>query len=174
MRAYGDTYIRIRREKKKNKKIKMLQESNYLNIGNQLPDIRESLDIYGCCGTILLADNEEMNVRGNPSFIMLNRQLLDGYRNDPQLPVVLRVFLYLLSKADIANGIAYQTASDIVKALGASRSNVDNALNLLTRKGLISKVKGKGRSKHFRICAHRAGQVKGLSHGKEKEAWKEI
>lgn len=92
---------------------------------------------------------------GRRAYCLVDQDYLAPYRNDDDFPVMMRVFLLILSKTNYANGVAYITASDIIEGLGAHRSQVDLAISFLTRKGLISKVNGKGRSKHFRLACWR-------------------
>jgi Fic family protein len=89
------------------------------------------------------------------AFLQIRQDYLAPYRNDGDLPVSLRVVLYLMNVANFETGIAHVNEADIVKALGAARSTVSEAILLLVRKDLISKVNGKGRSKHFLLRFHR-------------------
>lgn len=98
---------------------------------------------------------------GPKAFILLNQNYLAPFRDDADFPVLMRVFLFILYKTRYADGIAYTTSGDIMKALGAHRSQVDQSITFLTRKGLISKVNGKGRAKHFRVLCWVAPKRKG-------------
>lgn len=84
-------------------------------------------------------------------FLMLSQHYLAAFQNDAEFETTLGILLLILYKANYRDGIAYITANDIVDTLGAHRSHVDRRIAFLIRKGLISKVNGKGRSKHFRL-----------------------
>lgn len=84
-----------------------------------------------------------------PGYIMLRQGWFAPLRNDNTMPVWARALFYILQNADYKSGIAYVTASDMVKKLGASRNAVDAAVAFLISKGFISHKNGKGRTKHF-------------------------
>jgi DNA-binding IclR family transcriptional regulator len=96
---------------------------------------------------------------------MLNVQYLAPLRNDTDFEVWARALFYILNQCDYRTGIAYISASDMVKALGASRNAVDAAVAFLIRKGFVSHINGKGRTKHFRLAIgllkHGQGKVNG-------------
>lgn len=100
---------------------------------------------------LLLIRNRSVKAKES-AFIQIMLPYLAPYRNDEELPVIMRVLLFILWKTNYKTKLAYVTAGDIVKALGAARSNVDAALSTLTRKGLISKTDGKGRLKHYSLA----------------------